>query len=120
MPGLRIKHPTLTSGILQIPIPAKTDQGTDKSVQLVLDDEGCVLVSQGVWDEIMEGAENQGLPTGLLILNEVPDPPELVVGGNHPEMGRPTYTLEREALRQIAPAAVVARTVEHPINVRST
>lgn len=120
MPGLRVKHPNpeLANSILRIPCPAKAPGGAAKYIQLVFDDEGCSLISEGVWAELTWAAQVQGMDIGLLVLNEVENPPELLLGGSvPPEVGRATYHLEQDALRQVAPAGVIARTVEHPINI---
>lgn len=117
MPGLRVHHSTLRNGILQIPVLAKTKTGRAKQVSLRLDSQGDALISQGVWDELVEAAKAFDGNIGLLVLNEVPDPPAQIIGDTPTEL-LPTWQLEREAITQIAPAGVSARIETHPINVK--
>lgn len=119
MSGLRIYHPTVRSGIVQVPVPPKTEFGTSKLVNVIVDDTGHAMVSEGVWSELELAASN-GQQHGFLIMNEVPDPPALVVGGD-PDFGRNTYLVEQEALREIAPAGVTTHVVDSGLyqNIRS-
>ena len=115
MAGLRVHHSTLRNGVLQIPVLAKTKRGTQKQVQLHLDSEGNALISQGVWDELVAAAQVFDGNIGLLVLNEVPDPPAQIIGGTA-EL-RETWTLTPNGVQQVAPAAVHTHTVSHPITI---
>lgn len=110
MPGLRIYHPEVRSTVVLVPLPPKTAQGSAKEVQIVVDDSGHALVSEGVWEELVL-AKNAGNNAGFIIINEVADPPPLVLGSG-PDFGRPTVRVEQDALREIAPAGVHVRVVE--------
>ena len=111
MSGLRIYHPEVRSAVVVIPVPPKGAQGTAKEVQIVVDDTGHSLVSEGVWAEI-DLALQAGNNAGFIIINEVPDPPALLVGGEA-DFGRQTVRVEADALRTIAPAGVNVQVVEH-------
>ena len=111
MPGLRIYHPSVRSAVVLVPVPPKGEGGSAKEVQIVVDSEGHALVSEGVWEEI-DLALSAGNDAGFIILNEVPDPPALIVGGEA-DFGRQTLRVEQDALREIAPAGVNVQVVEH-------
>ena len=92
MAGIMLRHDTARSQLVLVPILAKpllddspgmcpgchTFHGC-KTVHLVVDDAGRVMVSPGV----LEDLKLAGLPE-LTIENEVQDPPPLVLGGDKP------------------------------------
>lgn len=80
MAGFRIHHPTLRSCVVVIPHPGDPRTGRrPKDYQLTLDSEGDVIVSETVWRRLME-ARGSGLsPHEFVLLNEVTDPPPLLM-----------------------------------------
>jgi hypothetical protein len=70
MAGLRLHHPTERDCIWLVRHPRK-------DYYLRLDSEGYVIVSQTVFDRLKEVSL-----AGLVFMNEVADPPTLVIGGN--------------------------------------
>lgn len=90
MPGIRLVHATVRSGVLLIPIMKKPFPGpfSDadkcptchqihmvKTVHLTLDADGTCIVSAGVLADL----KTAGMP-GLSVLAEVPNPPALHFG----------------------------------------
>lgn len=82
MSGLRIHHPTERNVVLLVPIPAKRPDlgGIPKDVYVHLNDMGDALVSAGVWNELMISKESGLSAHEFVILNEVANPPTLVMG----------------------------------------
>jgi len=82
--GLRIHHTTERNVVLLVPIPAKTPElgGTPKDIYIHLDENGDAIVSEGVWGELGRAFQCGLSDHQFVILNEVLDPPTLVVGQN--------------------------------------
>ena len=85
MSGLRIHHPTMANCTLLIRHPGGPDR-TAKDYPVHLDADGYSIVSDRVWQRLQEAS-----PGEFLLVNEVKDPPTLVIGG----AGRPSRTFRR-------------------------
>lgn len=140
---LRIKHVSLTSCAVLVPTPKKIHFGDNqgnpvwydqepalvpkvstpghpnakpyrhKNVWVSLDDEGCVCVTEETWNLMRDTISgNQWLVVGV-----VDRGPNQTTG---PGAGknRPTYLLEEEAVRQIAPSGSSHTYESKPIYVR--
>lgn len=82
MGGLRIHHPDLRACVLLVPHPGDPVTGRrPKDYHITLDADGDCIVSETVWRRLEE-ARGSGLsPHQFMVLNEVPDPPKIIVGG---------------------------------------
>lgn len=93
--GLRIHHPIERDVILLIPLPAKTPEGSPKDIHIHLDEEGDSIVSEGVWEELLE-AKRSGLSAHeFIVLNEVLDPPTIIAGPRVPNQEKRTRVERR-------------------------
>jgi hypothetical protein len=115
--GLRLYHPTLRDAVLLVPVPKKRPEGRDKDIQLVVDPDGYVLVSEAVWDSLTRGRKAGSLHE-FIVVNTVETPPTQTCGFIA-DTHRRTYRQEQAALRELAPAGVTTRITTNPINVRS-
>lgn len=80
MPGIRIHHPEARDVVLLIPHPGDPETGrAPKDYHIHVDADGYSIVSETVWRRLEE-ARGSGLsPHQFLVVNEVPDPPALVI-----------------------------------------
>lgn len=97
MPGIRIHHPTLRGCTLLVPHPGDPRTGRKpKDYHIHLDENGDALVSETVWRRLQE-AQASGLSAhGFIVLNEVPDPPTLVMSAEQPGVKRRTFRVEHD------------------------
>jgi hypothetical protein len=79
MAGIRIHHPTLADCTLIVRHPGG-GQRKAKDYHIHLDSEGDTIVSETVWQRLQEAKGSGQSPHAFIVLNEVPDPPDLVVG----------------------------------------
>lgn len=93
MPGLRVHHPTHRSCVLLVPHPGKGfARSSPKDVRIHLDENGDTIISEGVWQELLESKQAGLSDHEWVILNEVPDPPTLLTSANSPHPTVRTYT----------------------------
>jgi hypothetical protein len=91
--GLRIHHPIEKNVILIVPRPPGLN-GKPADMPIHLDENGDSIVSYDIWKRLQE-AQQMGLAVNeFVVLNEVLDPPTLVVGGN---ANIPTKRVARKA-----------------------
>jgi hypothetical protein len=116
--GLRIHHPTERNGILLVPYHHHDPSGAEHWIHIHLDENGDSIVSEGVWGQLKEVAELRLCDHGLFVLNEIPDPPTLVIGSDTEYMLRvcqldkdgEVYPIDLQAVAQsFAPNGVKAR-----------
>lgn len=111
MPGIRIHHPTLRSCTFLMWDDAHIDPVTGDHVPvkcrpLLIDQDGNTIVSQKVWRRLVESGKTRGVNNEFIFVNEVRDPPRLLVSNRLPGKPVPTFEQEvRKALRQIVPQA---------------
>lgn len=93
--------------MLRVPHPGDRSTGRrPKDYHLELDHEGDVIVSQTVWARLEQARQSGLSPHRFLVMNEVLDPPGLVVGGP-PGPALRMFRQEHDALREICPTASV-------------
>lgn len=113
--GIRIHHPTLSSCTLLVPHPGKVENGKQvyraKDIWVRLDENGDCLVSEGVWEQLLEAKTEGFSPHEFIIVNTVTDPPAQTVGDVSPESERRMYRQVNEALQEIAPPGIKPRVV---------
>jgi hypothetical protein len=97
MAGIRIHHTSLKDCTLIVHHPGRQGQGQGqgnpnrkpKDYHVHLDSEGNTIVSETVWQRIQQATRGAKAEHSFVVLNEVPDPPDLVVGnpnaGQHVE-----------------------------------
>jgi hypothetical protein len=85
MAGVRIHHPTERDCTLLIPHPGDPRTGRrPKDYYIHVDADGDAIVSDTVWRRLVE-ARGSGLsPHGFIALNEVVDPPALMLSQDRP------------------------------------
>lgn len=97
MSGVRIHHPTLRACKLLVPHPRK-------DYHLTLDADGNTIVSETVWRRLQEAAHTGH---GFIVLNEVPDPPDIVIGRDYDTVR--TFRLIDKAMQELAPQGTTVR-----------
>lgn len=103
MPGVRIHHREKHDCIVQIPRPAQLAGNPAVAPNNIrLDINGDAIVSEGVLAELREAFRLLAMPSVFLILDEVKEPPTLIVGG---APGRPkrVYRMTDGELREQPP-----------------
>lgn len=84
MAGLRIHHTTLKDCTLVVRHPGGPRPGggqrRPKDYHIHLDSNGDTIVSETVWLRLQEANKGQTKKHEFVVLNEVPDPPDIVVG----------------------------------------
>lgn len=81
MSGLRIHHTSVTDATLIVRHPGGGKGNPNrkpKDYYVHLDSNGDTIVSETVWQRLQQAFRGQTLP--FVVLNEVPDPPDLIVG----------------------------------------
>jgi hypothetical protein len=117
--GIRIYHPTLRNASFIFTRPPSTPQGAWRKAPITIDGDGYALVSEGVWGDLTR-SKMSGFHHDFVIVNAINNPPPLLLGFNgEADYHRRTYEQVGEALTEIAPAGVVAKTIEHPVRVHS-
>lgn len=122
MPGLRIHHPTARSVILLVPHPGDPKTGRrPKDYHIHLDAHGDAIVSTTVWGRLVE-AEASGLsPHGFIVLNEVADPPTLVMSAAGRAELRPAHVQGSDgAVHDVAMQAVAQKFAPKGVKARIT
>lgn len=79
MAGVRIHHPELTNCTLLVPHPGGNGRRA-KDYHIHLDSNGDSIVSETIWQRLQEAKASGLSGHSFVVLNEVPDPPRLVVG----------------------------------------
>lgn len=79
MAGIRIHHPSLTNCTLLVGHPGKGKRKA-KDYHIHLDSDGNSIVSETVWQRLQEAKQSGKSPHAFIVLNEVPDPPDILVG----------------------------------------
>lgn len=122
MSGLRIHHPTMTSCVLIVPHPGDSNTGRKpKDYPIHLDSEGNSIVSERVWQRLLE-AEASGLSSHkFVVLNEVEDPPTIMMTNNDGKVDVvPSFRQEGDEVvfeaqriaQQFAPQGIMPRIVK--------
>lgn len=117
MAGLRVYHPTWRNGVFEVPLAAKTKKGKAKRIKLTFDSYGYSLVSDGVWAELLEAAKAFDQGIGLLVVNEVPDPPAQVLAIDGTGELRETWRLGPDGQLQQVERTVTGVTVDRSPNI---
>lgn len=116
MAGIRIHHPQLSSCILLVSHPGDPRTGRRaKDYPIHLDSEGDSIVSETVWRRLRE-ADAAGQRHGFIVLNEVPDPPTLMIHQAGPVERRRELRLDGD--RVVDPDLVRAAQVFAPAGIR--
>lgn len=111
MPGIRIHHPTHRNCVMLVPHPGEIKRGfkkinkgrAPKDYRITLDSEGNSIVSETVWQRLVEAGSN------FLVLNEVLDPPKQTMSSKKGNVYHPAvYKEVKDAVLEIAPAGVTA------------
>lgn len=116
MPGVRIHHPTERNCVLLVPHPGEIkglirtrNKGRKaKDYRITLDSDGNAIVSETVWNRLQEAGAN------FLVLNEVTEPPALIVGLQEGTVE--TLAVKKEinkAIQDIAPPGVTTYIARH-------
>ena len=112
MAGVRIHHPTLRSCTLLLWEPEHKDPRSQGGVRkakkrpLLIDENGDSIVSETVWQRLQQAyAQGRIAAEPFIVLNEIPDPPKLVVSNRSAtQHAGPTFEAKiGDAIRQIAP-----------------
>lgn len=82
MAGIRIHHPKLRSVVLLVPHPGNESGRKPKDYRIHIDSEGDSIVSERVWQRLQEAKASGLSPHEFIVMNEVPDPPTLVMDNN--------------------------------------
>lgn len=83
MPGVRIHHREKRDCVVQIPHMGRPTAHGPKLYNVALDSNGEAIVSPTVWARLQEALGLLGNPSVFLVLDEVKEPPALVVGDVH-------------------------------------
>lgn len=78
--GLRIRHPSLHDCTLLVPHPGNAEGRSPKDYRIHLDGNGETIVSERVWQRLVEARESGLSPHDLLILNVTHNPPTIIAG----------------------------------------
>lgn len=115
MAGIRIHHPTLRNCKLLVKHPGNPLTGRKaKDYHITIDAEGDTIVSETVWMRLQE-AKKEGFDGEFIVLNEVPDPPTLVLSNRSQAEQLRTFRIDEDrVLREIAPPGVTPRVANVP------
>lgn len=88
MPGVRIHHRTRRDCVVQIPHLGRQTPSGPKLYNVTLDAEGDAIVSETVWQRVQEALGLLGQPSVFLVMNQVQEPPALILDTRAPARER--------------------------------
>jgi hypothetical protein len=103
--GLRIHHPTLRNCVLVVPHPGMPNP---VDIHITLDNEGDAIVSETVWQHLLEARQSQLSVHEFILLDVVEHPPTQGIGWGETERKR-MYKQMADVAREFAPDGVVPR-----------
>jgi hypothetical protein len=80
--GVRLHHHTKRNTIVEIPHPGRSTAHGPKIYRLTFDQDGDTIVSPTVFARVMEAFALLNLPPTFMVLNEVSEPPALIINFN--------------------------------------
>ena len=101
MPGVRLHHREKRDCVVQIPHMGRTTPTGPKLYNLRLDANGDVIVSATVLQRLREAQALLGVNL-FVILDEVKEPPSLLIGGSQGQVRR-VFRFQDGALREQVP-----------------
>lgn len=81
MAGIRIHHTSLKDCTLIVQHPGGKGRKA-KDYHVHLDSNGDTIVSEAVWQRLQQATRGKKSEHSFVVLNEVPDPPDLLVGNS--------------------------------------